>query len=78
MNAGIIVPGSTGFIAAQARSSPHDPSGFVFKECNVTGIGNTFLGRAWKPYSRVIYYGSFLSGIVVPQGWDAWTFVGRE
>ncbi|KAI3469966.1 hypothetical protein Pfo_026629 [Paulownia fortunei] len=78
VNAGILDPGSTGFIAAQARASPTDTAGFVFKQCNVTGKGKTFLGRAWKAYSRAIYYDSFLSDIVVPQGWDAWTYVGHE
>lgn len=71
-------PGSRGFIAAQARASPNDGSGFVFKQCNVTGNGKAFLGRAWKAYSRVIYYDSFLSDIIVPQGWDAWTYIGHE
>ncbi|KAL0414084.1 UNVERIFIED_CONTAM: putative pectinesterase 29 [Sesamum radiatum] len=78
VNAGILNPGSTGFIAAQARASPYDAGGFVFKQCNVTGNGKTFLGRAWKAYSRAIFFDSFLSDIVVSQGWDAWTYVGHE
>ncbi|KAK4425279.1 putative pectinesterase 29 [Sesamum alatum] len=78
VSAGMLNPGSTGFIVAQARASPDDTGGFVFKQCNVTGNGKTFLGRAWKAYSRAIFYDSFLSDIVVPQGWDAWTYVGHE
>ncbi|GFP92856.1 probable pectinesterase 29 [Phtheirospermum japonicum] len=78
MIAGNVRPSSTGYIAAQARASQKDDSGFVFKHCNVTGKGNIFLGRAWKSYSRVIYYNSFFAGTVVPQGWDAWDHVGQE
>ncbi|KAL8048426.1 hypothetical protein ABFX02_07G064800 [Erythranthe guttata] len=78
VNVGEKVSGSIGFIAAQARASSNDDGGFVFKQCNVTGNGKAFLARAWKPYSRVIYYNSFLSEIVVPQGWDAWNYVGHE
>ncbi|KAK6138551.1 hypothetical protein DH2020_027706 [Rehmannia glutinosa] len=78
VNVGELKPGSTGYIAAQARASPKDGGGFIFKQCNVTGKGKVFLGRAWKAYSRAIYYDSFLSDIVVPQGWDAWAHDGHE
>ncbi|KAL3812355.1 hypothetical protein ACJIZ3_013623 [Penstemon smallii] len=78
VNVGIIRPKSTGYITAHARTQPNEPNGFVFKECNVSGIGKTYLGRAWRAYSRVIYYHSFLSDIVVPLGWHAWNYVGQE
>ncbi|KAL2463336.1 Pectinesterase [Forsythia ovata] len=71
-------PGTEGFITAQGRDDPKDTGGFVFNKCNVTGMGKTFLGRAWKSYSRVIFYNSFLSDIVIPQGWDAWNALGHE
>ncbi|KAL2463302.1 putative pectinesterase 29 [Forsythia ovata] len=71
-------PGTEGFITAQGRDDPKDRGGFVFNKCNVTGMGKTFLGRAWKSYSRVIFYNSFLSDIVIPQGWDAWNALGHE
>ncbi|KAH6808545.1 Pectin lyase-like superfamily protein [Perilla frutescens var. frutescens] len=69
---------STGYIAAQARDNPDQTSGFVFKRCSVDGKGNAFLGRAWKNFSRVIYFESTLSNVVVPQGWDIWSFTGHE
>ncbi|KAK4478290.1 hypothetical protein RD792_017579, partial [Penstemon davidsonii] len=78
VNVGIIRPKSTGYITAQARTQPNEPNGFVFKQCNVSGIGKTYLGRAWRAYSRVVYYDSFLSDIVVPLGWHAWNYVGQE
>ncbi|KAJ9171706.1 hypothetical protein P3X46_015030 [Hevea brasiliensis] len=53
-------------------------SGFVFKNCEITGTGIACLGRAWGPYSTVIIYNSTISDVVVPQGWSAWGFVGHE
>ncbi|XP_042024903.1 probable pectinesterase 29 isoform X3 [Salvia splendens] len=78
LNVGVLNPNSTGYIAAQARHTPDETSGFVFKHCSVRGKGHALLGRAWKAYSRVIYYASSLSNLVVPRGWDAWNFVGHE
>ncbi|KAJ4976169.1 hypothetical protein NE237_001275 [Protea cynaroides] len=70
--------GPVGFITAQRRTSPDDPSGFVFKQAAVVGKGLTNLGRAYGPYSRVIFVRSMLSEVVVPKGWDAWNYVGHE
>ncbi|KAK6911663.1 Pectinesterase, catalytic [Dillenia turbinata] len=67
-----------GFITAQARNSPQDPSGFVFKFCNVQGSGQAYLGRAYREYSRVLFYKSGISEAIVPQGWDSWNYGGRE
>ncbi|URD84033.1 pectinesterase, partial [Musa troglodytarum] len=67
-----------GFMTAQGRGSPKDPGGFVFKSCNVTGFQETYLGRAWGAYSRVIFYRTFMSGIIIPQGWYAWNAIGHE
>lgn len=67
-----------GFVTAQGRGSPKDPGGFVFKSCNVTGFQETYLGRAWGAYSRVIFYRTFMSGIIIPQGWYAWNAIGHE
>ncbi|KAL3828376.1 hypothetical protein ACJIZ3_017178 [Penstemon smallii] len=60
-----VTPEIPGFIAAQARGQPNEANGFVFKQCSVNGQGKAFLGRAWKAYSRVIYYESFLSNVVI-------------
>nr|XP_027118291.1 probable pectinesterase 29 [Coffea arabica] len=70
--------GLTGFITAQGRNSPTDPSGFIFKDCNVIGDGTTYLGRPWRDYARVIFYNTSMSNVVVPQGWNAWGFTGHE
>lgn len=71
-------PIRVGFITAQGRSSSNDPSGFVFKGGLVFGSGQAQLGRAYGPYSRVIFYGTTLGAVVAPQGWDAWREKGHE
>ncbi|CAK9166724.1 unnamed protein product [Ilex paraguariensis] len=77
--AGRLAPlSSEGFITAQGRQSPDDPSGFVFSGGSISGTGKTYLGRAYGPYSRVIFHGTTLGAVVVPQGWNAWKFQGQE
>ncbi|XP_010511289.1 PREDICTED: putative pectinesterase 10 [Camelina sativa] len=63
-----------GCITAQGRESEKDTSGFVFNNCKIQGDGEAYLGRAWRAYSRVIFYGTDMSNVVVPRGWDAWDF----
>ncbi|MCD9639776.1 hypothetical protein HAX54_024497 [Datura stramonium] len=70
--------GLIGYITAQGRSSPIDRSGFVFKNCNVIGSGQTFLGRPWRDYARVVFFDCSMSNVIIPQGWDAGRYVGKE
>lgn len=67
-----------GYITANARYSLTDNSGFVFKECTVVGTGEAYLGRAYRKYSRVIFYKSNIDSVIVPKGWSAWDYVGHE
>ncbi|XP_039811712.1 probable pectinesterase 55 [Panicum virgatum] len=71
-------PVSPGFITAQGRQSEADTSGFVFRGCTVRGDTPAYLGRAWRRYARVIFYRTDMSGVVVGQGWDAWSYKGME
>ncbi|KAK7288488.1 hypothetical protein RIF29_01948 [Crotalaria pallida] len=65
--------GRDGTITAQKRETINSPTGFVFKECYITGInGKAELGRAYGPYSRVIIANSYLSDVVRPEGWSSW------
>ncbi|XP_077212785.1 putative pectinesterase 66 [Tasmannia lanceolata] len=61
-----------GYLTAQGRLQPTDSNGFVFKYCNITGTGKVYLGRAWGPFARVLFYQTFMSDVVIPVGWDAW------
>ncbi|XP_057419175.1 probable pectinesterase 66 [Lotus japonicus] len=67
-----------GFITAQSRASSNDPDGFVFEGGSVDGIGVVNLGRAWGPYSRVIFHKTYFSSVVIPEGWNSWNFYGQE
>ncbi|KAL5101590.1 hypothetical protein RYX36_005917 [Vicia faba] len=68
----------TGFITAQRRNSANDQGGFVFKGGKITGVGKVLLGRAYGPYSRVIFWNTDISAVVLPLGWDPWQHKGHE
>ncbi|EEF47239.1 probable pectinesterase 29 [Ricinus communis] len=78
VNIGNYEPGLTGCITAQKKEFPEQRSGFVFKNCKITGTGKVLLGRAWGAYSTVVIYNSTISDVVVPDGWNAWHGVGHE
>ncbi|GLT42798.1 hypothetical protein SLA2020_167810 [Shorea laevis] len=61
-----------GSLTAQHRSSPSGKTGFTFLGCKITGVGHAFLGRPWGAYSRVIFAQTYMSDVIVPQGWDDW------
>ncbi|KAJ6925723.1 hypothetical protein NC651_010213 [Populus alba x Populus x berolinensis] len=71
---------SEGFITAQGKEFPKDTNGFVFSHCYVTGVkgAKTYLGRAYRGYSTVIYNDTYLSDVVQPEGWFAWDYMGHE
>lgn len=62
----------TGAITAQRRQSPSEDTGFTFLGCKVTGVKTALLGRPWGPYSRVVFAFSYMSGAILPEGWDDW------
>ncbi|CAL0333599.1 unnamed protein product [Lupinus luteus] len=67
------------FITAQKRQSENDPSGFIFRRGSVVGnSGNVKLGRAYGPYSRVIFYETHFSSVVNSERWNAWNYKGHE
>ncbi|XP_017429921.1 probable pectinesterase 66 [Vigna angularis] len=72
------VPNLPGFVTANGRESADDPSGFVFEGGSIVGKVKVNLGRAWKPYARVIFKNTYFSDNVTPQGWVAWSAAGNE
>ncbi|KAJ1375276.1 Pectinesterase, catalytic, partial [Sesbania bispinosa] len=67
----------SGFVTAQGRNSSNDPNGFVFYGGSIDGNGKVNLGRAWGPYSRVIFHRTTFSSVVTLEGWNAWSFIGH-
>nr|KYP55361.1 putative pectinesterase 68 [Cajanus cajan] len=61
-----------GSIAAQARNSPYEKTGFAFVRCKVTGTGPVYVGRAMGQYSRIVYAYTYFDDIVAHGGWDDW------
>ncbi|KAK9949213.1 hypothetical protein M0R45_004746 [Rubus argutus] len=61
-----------GYITAQGRERPEEPTGFVFKDCHVSGSGSIFLGRAYRTYARVLFSGTYMENIIAPEGWSEW------
>lgn len=61
-----------GFITASGRSTD-DASWFVIDQSNVTGSGQLYLGRPWRPYARVVFQYTSLDANIVEDGWSVWT-----
>ncbi|KAI4964958.1 hypothetical protein ZWY2020_057753 [Hordeum vulgare] len=82
------LPGQKNSVTAQGRFNASMNSGFAFQFCNVsahddllrqasranktTAATQTFLGRPWKAYSRVVFMQSYIGTVVRPEGWLAW------
>ncbi|KAL9658993.1 hypothetical protein QQ045_018644 [Rhodiola kirilowii] len=67
-----------GALTAQGRSSLLDDTGFSFVNCKVTGSGALYLGRAWGPFSRVVFAYTYMDNIILPKGWYNWGDPNRE
>ena len=68
-----------GYLTAQSRTSPEQPTGYVILNSRVTsglepGVARDTisLGRPWRPYSRVVYIDTELPATVIPEGWNFW------
>ncbi|KAI4714420.1 hypothetical protein J4E89_000100 [Alternaria sp. Ai002NY15] len=64
-----------GWVTANGREAENNTSIYVFNQVNVSGTNgtnSTFLGRPWRPYSRVVFQDSYLSDVVKPEGWARW------
>ncbi len=65
------------FFTAQSRNSTKEDSAFVFEDCRLTaaagaGASGIFLGRAWRPYARVIWLRTLMDALIAPAGWREW------
>ncbi|KAL1325671.1 hypothetical protein HN51_035726 [Arachis hypogaea] len=69
---------NVGAVTAQGRSSILEDTGFSFVHCKVTGSGALYLGRAWGPFSRVVFAYTYMDNIIIPKGWYNWGDPNRE
>ncbi|KAH7282766.1 hypothetical protein KP509_35G046900 [Ceratopteris richardii] len=67
-----------GSISAQKRLEPEENTGYSFVYCMVTGSGTIYLGRAWGPYSRVVYAHTYFDNIIRPEGWNDFGLVANQ
>ncbi|KAL4339979.1 hypothetical protein GQ457_08G015370 [Hibiscus cannabinus] len=68
-----VAPGSksiNGAVTAHGRASADENSGFAFVNCSGSGTGRRWLGRAWRPFSRVIFAFTSMTDIIAPEGWN--------
>ena len=65
-----------GYLTAQSRLSPQEKTGYVFHHSQITAAdlhGKFFyLGRPWRPYSRVVFLDCEMPASLSPQGWSPW------
>lgn len=61
---------------AQSRNAPDEDSAYVFDRCRLTAdpaASDISLGRAWRPYARVIFLRTRMDAPILPEGWTEWT-----
>ncbi len=65
-----------GYLTAQSRISAEQKTGYVFHKARITAEdlhGRSFyLGRPWRPFSRVVFLDCDLPASLSPQGWSPW------
>ncbi|KAK2429033.1 pectinesterase [Trifolium repens] len=73
--------GQANMITAQGRGDPFQNTGISFHNCQIRAASdlkpvvdkyNTFLGRPWQQYSRVMVMKTFMDTLVSPLGWSPW------
>ena len=71
------------YITAQSRTAPDQPTGYVIVNSRITASfvaggpqpsrQTFFLGRPWRPYSRVVVMNTELPATLDPAGWSLWS-----
>lgn len=63
-----------GYITA-ASTPEHQPFGFVFINCIITGSAESesvYLGRPWRPHAHTAFIHCWLGEHIKPVGWNNW------
>jgi pectinesterase len=74
------IQGQQNTVTAEGRDKPDSKGGFCFQSCTVAADDDlakasgveTYLGRPWKAYSRVIFMESTISNVLDAKGWLPW------
>ncbi|MGN6727773.1 MAG: pectinesterase family protein [Tepidisphaeraceae bacterium] len=68
-----IFASGSGYITA-ASTPDFEPYGFVFNHCDITGATGvqTYLGRPWRDFAKVVFLHTSMSDVVRPAGGDNW------
>ncbi|XP_057453801.1 pectinesterase-like [Lotus japonicus] len=73
--------GQANMITAQGRDDPFQNTGITIHNSEIRAAPdlkpvvekhNTFLGRPWQQYSRVVVLKTFMDTLVSPLGWSSW------
>ncbi|KAJ1384581.1 Pectinesterase, catalytic [Sesbania bispinosa] len=73
--------GQANMITAQGRDDPFQNTGISIHNSQIRAAPdlkpvlskfNTFLGRPWQRYSRVVVMKTFMDSLVSPMGWSPW------
>ncbi|CAJ1909439.1 unnamed protein product [Sphenostylis stenocarpa] len=67
-----------GAVTAHGRVSGDENTGFAFVNSTIGGNGRIWLGRAWRPYSRVVFAFTLMSDIIAPEGWNDFNDPSRD
>ncbi|RDY00515.1 putative pectinesterase 8, partial [Mucuna pruriens] len=67
-----------GAVTAHGRVSSDENTGFAFVNSTIGGYGRIWLGRAWRPYSRVVFAFTIMSDIIAPEGWNDFNDPSRD
>ncbi|CAN6571329.1 unnamed protein product [Malus baccata var. baccata] len=59
-----------GAVTAHGRASKDENTGYAFVNCFIGGTGRVWLGRAWRPFSRVVFASTTMTDIIAPEGWN--------